>query len=204
MNIFVVNAILYTSEQRRVRKVNSIKDTMIFDLCMAFTKMGHDVTLAAAKEYKPLQNDDYPFQIVWMKSYFKVFFSANKIPYNREIKKVLKENTYDLIICSEAFSLDTLLTVINCKNRNKIIIWQEMAFHQKMAHQMASKIWHHTIVKYIFRDIRIVARTTKAQKFISQYSNNVSEKIIPHGINLDKFKMCKKKQNLFVVLIEVY
>lgn len=199
MKVLIVNAILYTSEQKKVKKVNSIKDTMIYDLCVAFTKKGHDVTLTAADDYKPLQDEKYPFQIIWMKSYFKSLFPANKFPYNRSIKKVLKENTYDLIICSEVFSLDTLLTVLNCKYKERIIIWQEMAFHQKMARQMASKVWHNIIVRNIYKNIRIVPRTSNAQEFISQYSSHVSKRIIPHGINLDKFKVNEEKTNTFVV-----
>ena len=199
MKVLIVNAILYTSEQKNVRKINSIKDTMIYDLCIAFTQKGHDVTLTAAEEYKPLHNETYPFQIIWMTSYLKPVFSANKFPYNKAIKKILKENSYDLIICSEVFSIDTLLTVLNCKDKKKIIIWQEMAFHQKMARQMASKVWHNIIVRNIYKNIRIVARTSNAQKFISQYSAHVSQRIIPHGINLDKFTVSEKKNNTFVI-----
>lgn len=199
MKVLIVNAILYTSEQKIVRKVNSIKDTMIYDLCIAFSKKGHDVTLTAADDYRPLQDEEYPFRIIWMRSYFKALFPANKFPYNRDIKKVLKKNTYDLIICSEVFSFDTLLTVINCKDRDKIIIWQEMAFHQKMARQMASKFWHNVIVRNVYRNIRIVPRTSNARDFISQYSSNVSKRIIPHGINLDKFKINVQKDNAFVI-----
>lgn len=47
MKILIVNPILYTNEDRNIKKVNTIKDTMIYDLCLAFKNKGHNVTLAA-------------------------------------------------------------------------------------------------------------------------------------------------------------
>ena len=197
MKILIINAILYTNEDKIVKKVSSIRDCMIRDLCRAFAEEGHDITLIAAEEYKPLNNENFPFKIVWMKSYFKRIFTANKIPFNAGILKHLKKNRYDLIISSEVFSLDTLLAVV--ASRKNLIIWQEMAFHQKMAKQMASKFWHQIIVKLFYKGVCIVPRTENARKFISQYSNNVSERVIQHGIDLDKFNVGLDKDNSFIV-----
>ena len=201
MKVLIVNAILYTSESVKVNKVQSIKDCMIYDLCMAFHEKGHDVTLVAADNYKPIVEENYPFKIVWMKSYFEIIFIPNKIPFNKEISSFLKKNHFDLIICSEVFSMDTLLTVRNAPD--KTIIWQEMAFHQKMAKQMASKFWHNVIIKLFYSGVRVVPRTENAKEFISHYCDNVSDTIIPHGVNLELFKSRLEKEKHFVVVSQL-
>ena len=45
MKILVINPIMYTSETRDVKKAVSIKDTMMYDFCLAFHEIGHSVTL---------------------------------------------------------------------------------------------------------------------------------------------------------------
>ena len=197
MKILIVNAILYTSETKEIKKINSIKDCMIYDLCLAFHKKDHEVTLLAADNYRPVKDEQYPFNIVWLKSYFQTIFSPNKIPFNIGVKNYIKKNDFDLIISSEVFSLDTLMAVM--AKTGKLIIWQEMAFHQKMAKQLASKFWHNIIIRLFYRNVRIVARTEKARKFIKKYCKNVSERIIPHGIDFDKFTFKADKSKYFVV-----
>ncbi len=201
MKVLIVNAILYTSESKQVKRVTSIKDCMIYDLCKAFYEKGHEVTLIAADEYKPTREEDYPFEIVWMKSYLPSVFIPNKIPYNHGITKYINNHVFDLIICSEVFSLDTLMAV-RSKNQN-VIIWQEMAFHQKMAKQMASKFWHNVIIKLYYSGVIVVPRTENAKDFISRYCNNVSDTIIPHGVNLELFKAKQDKENHFVVVSQL-
>lgn len=195
--VLIINPILYTNEQKIVRKINSIKDCMIIDLCNAFVDMGYDTTLVAAEDYKPITDEQYKFNVVWLRSYFKRIFTPNKIPCNLGLRRYLKNNKYDLIISSEVFSIDTFIAVKS--NKSNLIIWQEMAFHQKMAKQMASKFWHNVIVKLFYRNIRIVPRTDNAKKFISQYCSNVSDQVIQHGINLDKFNACLDKNETFIV-----
>ena len=63
MKVLIVNAILYTSETREIKKVNSVNDTMIYDLCLAFKNAGHNITLFAAEDYKPSEQADFPFEI---------------------------------------------------------------------------------------------------------------------------------------------
>ena len=201
MKVLIVNAILYTSESKKVKKVSSIKDCMIYDLCKAFYEKGHEVTLIAADDYRPINKEEYPFKIIWMKSYLPKVFIPNKIPYNHGITKYINSHNFDLIICSEVFSLDTLMAV-RSKNKN-IIIWQEMAFHQKMAKQMASKFWHNVIVKHRYKSVRIVPRTENAKRFISNYSNNVSPNIIPHGVDTEKFHAVEEKEDYFVVVSQL-
>ena len=48
MRILILNPILYTAENNTIPTVSSIKDTMIYNLCLGFKQLGHDITLAAA------------------------------------------------------------------------------------------------------------------------------------------------------------
>lgn len=103
MKILIVNPILYTNEDRNIKKVNTIKDTMIYDLCLAFKNKGHNVTLAASDLYKPNTSENYPFNIVWMKTRCTNLFPPNTLPYCPEVKKLAKSGDFDLIITSEVF-----------------------------------------------------------------------------------------------------
>ena len=53
MKVLILNSILFTAENNIIPKVKSIKDTMIYNLCVGFKNLGHEVTLAAAADYKP-------------------------------------------------------------------------------------------------------------------------------------------------------
>ena len=55
MNILILNLILYTADNDLIPKVKSIKDTMIYNMCLGFKKIGVDVTLVAAKDYMPIE-----------------------------------------------------------------------------------------------------------------------------------------------------
>lgn len=53
--------------------------------------------------------------------------------------------------------------------------------------------------KIVFRNTKIVARSVQARAFISQFCNNVSDTVIDHGVNLEKFKYETEKENYFAV-----
>ena len=44
MRILILNPILYTAESNAIPTVSSIKDTMIYNLCLGFKQLGHDIT----------------------------------------------------------------------------------------------------------------------------------------------------------------
>lgn len=68
----IINEILYTAV--KIPKVHSIKDTKIYDLCLAIKEAGHDVTLFAAEPYKSVVEEDCLFHIVWGKCRLDRFF----------------------------------------------------------------------------------------------------------------------------------
>lgn len=61
MKVLFVNPIIYTPENAHIPQIDSIDDTMSYDLCMAFQRHGVDITLAAAEEWKPRKERDFPF-----------------------------------------------------------------------------------------------------------------------------------------------
>ncbi len=90
MKILIVNPIIYTSETRDIKKVNTIKDTMIYDLSLGFMQKGIDVTLIACSDYKPLQKESYPFNVVWLDAKIKKLFSVEYytlLPRHKKIHK---------------------------------------------------------------------------------------------------------------------
>ena len=50
MKIIVINPILFTHEKGVIPHVTTIKETMIYDLCLAYHRAGHAVTLIAAAD----------------------------------------------------------------------------------------------------------------------------------------------------------
>ncbi|MFR7681233.1 MAG: hypothetical protein ACLU18_16180 [Bacteroides thetaiotaomicron] len=54
MKIIVINPILFMHKSHGViPHVTTIKETMIYDLCLAYHRAGHAVTLIAAADYAP-------------------------------------------------------------------------------------------------------------------------------------------------------
>ena len=197
MNILLINAICYTSEYKNIQRAFSIKDTMIYDLCLAFKKQGHSVTLYAAEPYKPLNDEYYPFNIVWGKCIFKSIFLPNKFPFVKGIFNYIKNNRFDLIISSEVFSLCTLSAVLS--NKNKLIIWHELAKHNAIFRKIPSYIWYNFIARFFMKNCVVVARSEDARDFISRYCSMTLSTFIDHGVNLDKFPCSTIKKDYFVV-----
>lgn len=196
MKVLISNLILFTSETRQIKKVESIKETMIYNLCLAFKNEGHDVTLLAAEDYKPTQNEEYPFNIIWAKSKYKKVFMPCVFPYCPETKKIAKDD-YDLIISSEVISMSSLMLAKRAKDHT--IIWQELSSHNKICNGLVSKFWYNIIAKIYFKDVVIVPRSNQAREFISQFCNKVVDETIDHGVNSEIFKPNTDKENFFAV-----
>lgn len=202
MKILFVNPIIYTSETKKIKRRQSIEDTMSFGLCKAFAENGYDITLYACSSYEPLEKQkEYPFNIIFEKPTFSLVFPANVIPRLPKLKHFLENNSFDLIICSEAFSLTTYTCVKQCPE--KTIVWQEMATYQHAFHQLPAKFWYKHIVKNKYKNVKIVARSQKAKDFISQFSDNVSNIIIDHGVELKQFSASREKRKQFIVISQL-
>lgn len=199
MNILILNPILFTAEHNIIPKVNSIKDTMIYNMCLGFIKLGHNITLAAAEEYRPKENETYEFNVIFFPSQYTKFCPPSVLPYSSSLKKYLRQNhkKFDLIISSEVFSFNSLFAAHICPK--KTIIWQELTEHQNKFHKIPSKIWYNIIAKFCMRNVlTIVPRSQQAYSFISRYMPSVSKEIIDHGINVDKFLYSPNKKRQII------
>lgn len=201
MKVLFVNPIVYTPENASIPKVDTITSTMSYDLCLAFQRAGIDMTLVAADEWKPTKQTIFPFDVVWLKSYWKKFFPIHRIPVNLGLIRYLKHSDADLVITSEVFSIDSLICSIFAKK--KTIIWHEMAKHNRMGGGMLSRFWYNVIPKLFMRKVLVVGRSKEARTFISRYCRRVSETVIGHGVNLDVFRTASRKTNTFCVVSQL-
>ncbi len=197
MKILILNPILYTADNNTIPKVKSIKDTMIYNMCLGFKSLGYEVTLAAAADYMPVEFEEYDFDMKWLKTDCHKLCPPSVLPYSKELSTFLKENSarFDMIVTSEVFSLWSFAAACICPN--KTIIWQELTEHQNKFHQLPSKFWHHVVAKFFMQKVKaVVPRSTKAYDFIHQFMPMTTKKVVDHGINVDKFQYStiKKRQ----------
>lgn len=199
MNILIINPIVYTSETKRIQKADSIKDTMIYDLCLAFQELGHRVTLYAGEPFRPTQPEEYPFEVIWDACKFQKICMPHCFPYLAGLRKYLKAHRedLDLIITSEVFSVNSLNTVMLA--RDKTIVWHELAKHNAMMKQLPSRFWYNVVARLFMGKVKVVPRSVEARQFISHYCKNTQQTIIEHGVNLHKFVPSDKKETHFVV-----
>lgn len=203
MRIVIINAILYTAETGNIPKVSSIKDTMIYGMCMGFIKAGHEPVLIAAKDYHPKEKEKYPFHIEWMDCALSGIFKPRCLPYLPQLSSYLKSNCdeIDLIITSEVFSICSLIAVM--KYSYKTVVWHELAIHNKMFHYIPSKIWYNIFAKLFYKKVLVIPRSERAKSFISSYCKMVSNTVIEHGIDLDEFQIETDKDKYFVVISQL-
>lgn len=181
--VLIINPILYTSETNQIPRVKSIKDTMIYTLCLGFAQVGHQVTLIAAQDYRPDSTEQYDFPVVFMRTVWHGIFQPRCFPYMPELRGYLKRHKeYDLIISSEMFATWSYTAARVCPD--KTLIWHELAKHNNMLHRMPSKIWYHIVARLLMRRVTVIPRSKAAADFIGQFSDKVSDTIIDHGVNL--------------------
>ena len=203
MRILILNPILYTAESNAIPTVSSIKDTMIYNLCLGFKQLGHDITLAAAMEYQPCKKEEYDLKILFFKSDLKRIFPPSVLPFSRDLWKHLKQNSqqYDLIISSEVFSFQSLFASLLYPR--KTIVWHELALHPRKLHKLPSKIWYNCIAPLFMRKILVVPRSEAAYDFIKRYHKKTTTECIEHGVNIEKFAVSAEKKDFFIVISQL-
>lgn len=199
MRILILNQILYTADNGIIPKVSSIKDTMIYNVCLGFVSLGHDVTLIAAKDFMPVEKEYYDFDVEFLSTNFKRIFSPSVLPFSLNLLRFLKVNhkKYDIVVSSEVFSFQSLFASLICPQ--KTLIWHELALHPSKFHKIPSKIWYNIIVPLFISKVRcVVPRSIDARDFIKKYSLNVTNECIEHGINIEQFSFSVQKENLLI------
>lgn len=207
MNILIINPILYTPPPQGsiVQRISTIKHTMIYNYCLGFITAGHSITLIASEEYRPIEDTDFEFDIIFLKNTLKERIKKfpNGFPYLSGLYKYLKNNKeqFDIVISSENFTYNSLIAAIVCPQ--KLIIWQEVGQHAPTLNKIPSKIWHNIIARILYKNVLIVPRSDRATIFINQYCRMVSDDIVDHGININNFRFCADKQKYFVVVAQL-
>lgn len=199
--IVVINPILYTSETNQIPKAASIKDTMIYTMCLGFLHLGHSVTLLAAEDYRPVHEETYDFPVIWMKTVCRKVFLPRCFPYLPELRRFLRTHKeFDIIISSEVFG--TWSYTATRLYPSKSLIWHELAKHNNILHRLPSKIWYHLIAHFLMRKAAVIPRSEAAADFIRQFMPNVSDKCIEHGVDLKKYpqQLWQEKRDQFVVV----
>lgn len=203
MNVLLIVPILHTAEHGIIPRRETIHDCIAATFARGFIARGHTVTLVAAQEFKPTSSETHAFDVVYFPSALKAVFKPHLLPWLKGFKSWLKQNAhrFDMIVSSEAFSLATLTAARVAPE--KVVVWQEMAFHQHKFFTLASRLWHHIFVKREIGKCLIVPRSEAARLFISQFSTNVSTSIVDHGADCEVFKPIDdddEVQDAFVVL----
>ena len=200
MKVLILNSILFTAENNIIPKVKSIKDTMIYNLCVGFKNLGHEVTLAAAADYKPSVLEEYEFDILFFESELKQIFLPSVLPFSLSLYKFLKNNAenFDFIISSEIFAFPSLFACMICPS--KVFVWQELGVHNRKMKKIPSKIWYNVIGRFFMRRCFVVPRSYAARSFILNYHRNTSNEIIVHGMNFDNLKYSTDKVDYFITV----
>lgn len=201
--VLVINPILYTAETNVIPQVESVKDTMIYTMCLGFLKAGHEVTLAAAEDYRPIREEQYDFPILWFRTVFHRVFMPRCFPYMPELCGYLKSHKeYDIIVTSEVFA--TWSYTASRVAPEKTIVWHELAAHNNMLHQIPSRIWYHLVARFLMRRVCVVPRSEEAGKFIRRFLPKVVSEPIDHGVDLNRFPVrAEKREDCFVVVSQL-
>lgn len=198
MNILILNPILFTSTDGILPKVKTIKDTMIYGMCLGFKQLGHNVTLVAMDDYRPTEKETYEFNVLFMKSIGTRYLSY-ALPLSIEMWHWMRNHAkeYDMVLSSEVFSFHSLFASLICPK--KTIIWQELTAHQHKLHELPSKFWHNVVCRAFMHKVRtVVPRSDKSQAFIKKYMPRVSKTIVDHGINVEKFQYDRVKKRQII------
>ena len=120
----ILNPILYSGNNNFIPKVETIKDTMIYSMCLGFKSLGHQVTLLALECNKPTKEESYDFEILFFKKDLNKLLNA-ALPLSFSRNQYIKENAKksDIVISSEVFAFHSLVAV-RCVPE-KTVIWQE-------------------------------------------------------------------------------
>ena len=94
MKIIVINPILFTHEKGVIPHVTTIKETMIYDLCLAYHRAGHAVSLIAAADYAPERKETYDFEVVFLKSIGRKIFQPSVLPFLPGVWRYLQPVSY--------------------------------------------------------------------------------------------------------------
>lgn len=181
MNVLIINLILNTPLDGVIERRLTNTDCMIYALARGFVDEGHDVTLVASEEYRPIEPDCEPFDIVYFPSAFTSVARPNLLPCPRRLRKWLTYNhhRYDMVLTSELFSIASLIAMRVCPG--KVIVWHELAVMQKAFRRFPARIWYNVVTPLFMRNAIAVCRSVQARDFLRRYLDRVVDDTVDHG-----------------------
>ncbi len=199
MRILVINPILFTPEKGVIPRSKTIKETMIYDLCCAFHRAGHIVTLVAAADYKPEEEEEYDFEVVFLKSVWHKVFQPSVLPFMPSLWGFLRcrKDEFDMVLVSETFSVPSFMS--SWVIPRKTVVWQELGAHNNKMKQLPSRFWYNVVARFFMRRSWVIPRSYVSQRFIRRYMPHVGEPI-GHGVKSKwvSLDLSKKRQLLTV------
>lgn len=200
MRILFVDPILRTAEEGVIPVARTIKESLPYNYCAALHDQGHDVVLVSCEEYRPAGMEDYPFRVVFLRSWLRRLFPPRVIPFMPALWRLLKGKhaAFDLVICGEIVGIHSLMAALLCPTRT--VIWHELATHQRILGGLASRIWYPVTAPLFRRVAAIVPRSSNARRFLSQYFHSLSVLDVEHGVDETLFTPVQAKQDRFLVV----
>lgn len=199
MKIIVINPILFTPEKGIIPRVQTIKETMIYDLCMAYHRAGHEVTLLAAADYRPSREEVYDFEVLFFKSVWKRIFQPSLLPFMPGVWRYLRKRrkSVDMVLASESFSVPSLMAALVMPR--KTVIWQELGVHNRKMKSIPSHVWYNVVARCFMRRSWVIPRSYVAQRFIGRYMPRVGAPI-GHGVKSEFSEASTVKRNQFLTV----
>lgn len=187
MKILLINLILHTAEKGVIPRHKSNRDCMIYTMARGFVDNGHEVTLLASEEYRPEEEEENGFEVVYFPSRWPKVFRPDLLPWPKGLRAWLKEHVadYDLIVTSETFSLGTLFAALAAPE--KTVIWQELAQHQRFMKELPSRLWYNVIAPLAMKKATVIGRSAKARDFMKKFLPKVADETVDHGCDALKF-----------------
>lgn len=172
--IALVNMIPRTPTKGHIPHIETNKDSLIFCVARSLSECGHDVTLYMSDYYYPSRgsadSDDEPFKACYLKT---LHFSPPIAPITPSLFSCLMKNRFDCVIASEVTQPATILAFLArvVSGKKRLVVWQEMAYHQNVFFTLLSRMYHNIFVKYVLSrgfDL-VIPRAISAKNFISRY-----------------------------------
>lgn len=182
MRILLLNGIMWTADNGVIKQHESIRDCMMTMMARGFVAAGHDVTLVTAEDFRPRRDDeDVGCPVVYLPTRCRRVFQPAYIPWVKGLRRFLREriDDVDMVLVSEVFSMMALQAAGVAGK--KLVIWQELYFHQHKFFTLASRLWHNTVARFALRDALIVPRSEQSRRFIARYCRHVSDDVVDHG-----------------------
>lgn len=188
MKVLIINPILATPTATGLQRLSTIRDTMIYGMCLGFKSLGHQPTLIAADDFRPeAETESYDFPVLFFPTARNKLLNPSLLPYMPSLTRWLREHgkEFDLIISKECFSLATLQAARVAPGQ--LLVWQELAAHQRKFFRLPSRLWHNLVARRYMKNVAAVGCSPAARDFLRKYLPKTVGATVEHGIDDSKF-----------------